>query len=207
MNYFPDNQNAVGLDYEVDQLKKLISQIPLSGTMYGRVVVVPDRDMRRIPAVLKDSRGNFIPLTPDDRVDMFGFIDAVGTIRPVDGFSINSSNVMEAELDLVFFGNLLKVVQEPTHVDTHLISAMVVSKLKEWGAFTVESILEQSRAVFRKYDFDFEDRYEMFPYFCFKINGILNFQEDANKSFVHASLGITNGFGPDQIKIYDGCNG
>lgn len=209
MSYSELNSISTGLDLRIDQMKVKLSELSsLFGKIYGRTYRIPDKDGKTVPAILEETRGDYKVLTPDENPECFTFLFPTGSLNIEDEPSFHAHNILRTKLDVIFFGDQRQLfpAENQSHINTNLVSTIMLNKLKEFEYFVPDSIVEQSPEVYSMFTFDFGDKYYFYPYMCFRIRGDLYFEDKGNSQQALTLLGIQKGIGANSVLIYDNCN-
>lgn len=199
---------STGLDFRIDQMKVKLSELSsLFGTIYGRVHRINEKNGRTVPAILESTRGDYKILTPDENPESFTLLYPTGS-QVIDGEpNFHGHNIMRTKMDIIYFGDQRKIFPEDqqSHINTNIISTLMLNKLKEFEYFLPESVEEQSPQVYSMFTFDFGDKYYFYPFMCFRIRGDLFFNDMGNSDKSLQALGINSGIGDNSVLVYDHC--
>lgn len=208
MSYSALNNLATGLDLRIDQMKVVLSQISsLLGTIYGRVYRIEDGNSEWVPAVLDSLRGDYKVLTPDELSSPVTLLYPSGSQNIENGPEYESFNVLTTKLDIIYFADQRTVFPQDhlSHINTNVVSTILLNKLKDFHYFRPESVIEQTPDVYSMFNFRYNDRYYNYPFMCFRIRGELYFEDMGNSAEILRTLGLTQGLGENSVRTFDPC--
>jgi hypothetical protein len=169
--FIPVLSNLKGIDKSIEEMRVSVSSLPFIQKAFGRAYIQRTDDDAKIeyPAVYTEKK-EYYNAMPNDNLLGQSFFKVNQPIK-VDEYGKTGSS-FEAELSLIFWGNLQKIDGSKDFIFTSELIDKTIAKLQKTSCFMelVEVVDEDAEEVFKGFSLRGTEKHcLMYPYTGFRI--------------------------------------